>query len=247
MRIKLNIAILGVLMAISGCASTNAGKTLQERMVVIDGKNIEVTDVFRVTWSDDKILKVSDFGNGVYVSVHAVFGGGPYKNLENIVKNYLITKGIKISDKVEGSDLAVRFSIGGSPNLADAESKAAYSNLPNTDQVVINSGALVAGVASAGPTAVIGFAIGAMLNIDKEAIVGSTIIRKPIYFKNAFGREAIKSAVEDGEFNNLIKIKYRLEKDKEAGDDIVFKMIVNQWGNRFILPEQKSTQPITQK
>jgi hypothetical protein len=49
-----------------------------------------------------------------------------------------------------------------------------------------------------------------------------------------------KSTVDDGTFTNGVTVKYKLEKENEATEDLVLKMLVDQWVKLYLVIDAES-------
>jgi len=213
--------------------------------VIIDGKNIAITSVSTTPLISNKVVSNLDFPDGIFINVSHVFGGPRYLNAEALVRERFSSQGIKVVDKMEGASAMMMVMIpGGSFNLADADKKAAYSSLPNTDQVLINSGAVAGALMTGGPAVLIGLAVGSLFPVDSKATISTMIFMKPVMEKGMFFGENIRSSLKDGEFSNGIYISYKLEKGKEATDDIALKMVTDQWIKKFVLFDAQPSTPV---
>lgn len=211
--------------------------------VVIDGKNIAITDVSPVRFLDNRTVSNLDFPQGVYITVAKRMGGERYPNAEALVRERFSSQGIKVTDKMDGASAMIMFGIAGSLDLADADKKAAYSSRPSTEQVVVNGGALIGGIVTSGPGAILGFAVGSMFPVDSKSMISAQVIMKPVITKGMFG-ENITSELKDGSFTNSIQVNYKLEKGNEATDDIALKMVADQWIKKFVLFDMKPSAPV---
>lgn len=212
-------------------AIVSFGAMAAEEGVVYDGKIILMTDVSDAPSSDGRVFHSKDFPDGVYVRVAKMFHGERYPDLEAIVRECLAGKGFKMADNMEGSSMELAFTVFGKLSLEDANNKAAHSNRPNGVNVAGTVGAaLVAGAPGA-----IAFMAGSVFPTDSRTSLTAMSLMKPVKTKGLFGGEGLKSSVDGGTFTNGIAVKYKLEKDKEATEDAIFKMLVDQWMKRYVI------------
>ncbi len=130
-----------------------------------------------------------------------------------------------LSETIEGSDLTLLFDSQGSMDMSNADAKAAYSNMPSTPNII---GAAGAGVV-AGIPGLVAFATGGLFPTDSKTVLNAMVLIMPVKTKGTFGGEKIGSSISDGTFTNGVTVKYKLEKGNEATEDLVLKMLVDQW------------------
>jgi hypothetical protein len=212
----------------------SVGAFATDQPVSIDGRNIVVTDFSEAGFGNDK-LGSKDVGKGVYVfagpSITPILSER-LPNAERIIAERLKMQGVKVVDKLEDADLAIYFSTSLSLNMVKADHQAANSLAPNADQFAAVSGQLINAVLTAGPAGLVGYAAGALFNTDSKLLVQAMIFKKPYYGKSMFGKTVIKS---DDVSTQAAKIFYKLEKDKEAPDDVVLKMVADQWTKHYVV------------
>jgi len=197
---------------------------LAEEGVTYDGKNIALTDV-SVAWSSDgRKFNARDMQNGIYIKMAPYYFGSELPNASALIRQRFTELGFKISKKMEGSDLALLFDAQGSMNMSDADAKAAHSRAPNAVDV---SGAATAGIV-AGIPGVLAFASGALFQTDSKTTLNAMVLLKP---------NSRKSTVDDGTFTNGVFVKYKLEKGNEATEDLVLKMLVDQWIKLYVVSD----------
>jgi hypothetical protein len=240
---KVTIALLlSVLISSSGAMAESASK-----VEIVDGKNIEITDIsISGIGMSDRTFKMDELSNGVYIVVSgSIFDAKKYPNAEEAVKRVFTRKGIKISENIDGSSLMLKLYMSGSLSMSDADKKAAHSNLPNTTSVVVNGAIVAGGLVANGPSALVGAATGLLFNVDSKSTAQAMIIMQPKKFKGFFG-EGIKTSVDNGDLTNNIAVKYKLEKDNEAGDDVVLTMLTEQWIKKFIPTDESEPKLVSQ-
>lgn len=231
MKNKCFYALLGVLISMF---TFNA---FAEEGVTYGGKNIAITAVDTARSSDGRKLQVADLQKGVYIKSANYFYGAEFVNASALIRSRFTTLGIKLSDSMENSDLALLFDAQGSMDMKNADAKAAHSNLPNNENIF---GAAGAGVV-AGIPGIIAFASGGLFQSDSKTVLNAMVLLKPVKTKGMFG-DKINSSVENGAFTNGITVQYKLEKSNEATEDLVLTMLVDQWIKRFIdLPAKPAT------
>jgi len=208
--------------------------------VVIDNKKILLTDVSVSGGSDGRTFKAADLTKGVHVKVAKMFYGKRYPNAEALVKERLTAKGIKIAEQEDGASLALMFDIGGSMDMESAEAKADYSSLPSTSKVAANAGAVAGAVVSFGTGGAAAAAVGFLFPVDSKSLINAMVLVEPKKTKGFLG-EGLNSSVKNGTFTNGVSVSYKLEKDHEAPDDVVLKMLIDQWVSKYI--SNDSTQP----
>lgn len=226
---KMAVVLFMVCFSIGSMAADDAAKG-----VVIDGKNIAITEISSlIGFNDGKNISEKDLAKGVFVTLGFNVEKIQYPNAEAVVRERFANKGIKLVDKIEDAGISLVFLFSGSVDVKDADKKAAYSNLPSARVVAANGGALVAGYTTNGPGALLGFAIGSMFPVDSKSLVGVQVSIQPKISKGFFGTK-IESSMDDGNFRDGMNIHYKLEKDKEATDDVVLKMMTDQWIQKYI-------------
>lgn len=209
---------------LSGCAS---GPNPKDKHVTIDDKNIAVADFDELFISSSKKLKSSELNNGVYIIATCVCCSNPrFINAEKVIGSVFKAHGIKIADSLVTSSKRISFTTTGALDLARADQAAAYSAWPNSGQVASGGGQMIGAVmngarsAAGGVGGLVGFAVGALWNSDsKLGLVAS--VSNP-----ANGNDF---------FTKVVSIYYRLEKGKEAADDVVLKMAIEQWVSNFVV------------
>jgi hypothetical protein len=129
--------------------------------------------------------------------------------------------------------------------MSDADKKAAHSNLPNTTSVVVNGAIVAGGLVANGPSALVGAATGLLFNVDSKSTAQAMIIMQPKKSKGFFG-EGVGSGIDNGYITNNITLKYKLEKDNEAGDDVVLTMLTEQWIKKFFPTDDSEPKIVSQ-
>lgn len=217
--------LLSVLL--SGCAS---GPNPKDKHVTIDGKNIDVTDFDELFISSSKKLKTSEIKNGVFIVATCIcFDKLKFPSADKVINSVFNEHGIKVVDSPVGASKQISFITGGSLDMARADQAAAYSALPNAGQVASGSGQMIGAVvsgsrslgsAAGGAGGLVGFAIGALWNSDSKMTLVTSVVNP---------------ADQNDFFTKGVNIFYRLEKGKEAPDDVILKMAVDQWINNFVV------------
>lgn len=204
--------------------------------VNIDGKNIVVTEATNAFGSEEKKIHSKDLQNAIYVEV-ATIGGDEFKNLSLLAKERFALKGFKVTDSPVGASVKISLNVTGSINMSDANKRADYSSLPTGSLVVVNGGAAIGTAISSGLPGLVGFALGGLYPSDIKASINGTVYIKPVEKTTWRG---LKVFVSENNFINMMRVFYKLEKDKEASDDTAFKMLVDQWINRYMVLDAES-------
>lgn len=197
---------------------------LAEEGVTYDGKNIALTGVSVAGSSDGRKFNARDLQNGIYIKMAPYFFGSELPNASALIRQRFTELGFKVNEKMEGSDLALLFDAQGSMDMSSADAKAAHSRVPNAVNV---GGAAAAGVV-AGIPGVLAFASGALFPTDSKTTLNAMVLLKP---------DSRKSTVDDGTFTNGVLVKYKLEKGNEATEDLVLKMLVDQWIKLYVVSD----------
>lgn len=199
---------------------------LAEEGVTYEGKNIALTGVSAAGSSDGRKFNAKDLQNGIYIKMAPYFFGSELPNASALIRQRFTELGFKVNEKMEGSDLALLFDAQGSMDMsnANAKAKAAHSRIPNAVNV---GGAAAAGVV-AGIPGVLAFASGALFPTDSKTTLNAMVLLKP---------NSRKSTVDDGTFTNGVTVKYKLENGNEATEDLVLKMLVDQWITLYVVSD----------
>ena len=202
------------------------------------------------TWtrevSDMPNLKEESLDNGIYIIACNGAIDKRLPNVENEISNIFKNKGFKISDTLEGSSYAIAFSINGDIDIVKADKQVAHSALPNANQVANHVGTLANSVLSGvgngvgGATGLAGWVIAEMLQTDSNFKISTTLFKNPTKYKGFLG-ERIKGS-DDVRYGTAAFVFYKLEKGKEASDDIVLKMAVNEWIDHFMPVQNVNSQ-----
>ncbi len=158
----------------------------------------------------------------------------------------MIQKGFKVTDKFEGCSAAFTFTVNGSLDLVSANKQAAYSAMPNSQQIASGAGnlahAVITGINSGGGGAagLAGFVIGQLFDTDSKLGIVASFQKDPVKSKGFFGEKI--SGSDDEHYSGVANIHYKLEKGKEASDDIVLKMAVDEWIDHFMPVRNVNTQ-----
>jgi len=216
--------VLGLFVAGQGFAA-DEGAT-------INGKNIAILDT--ITTSAERVIHKADLGNGVYITVNKMMFGEVRPNTTKVLRERFAAAGIKLADAEVGSSMSLRFDAGGTIDIGEAEKAAAYTAAPNAQQVMVNGGVVVAGVANLGKAGVLGTLVGLAFTPDAKSTIMAQVYMQPHMEKGFFGGENARSSIPDGSFIDGVRVTYKLEKDKEAGDDVVLMMLADQWIKKYI-------------
>lgn len=217
-----------VMLAISTLMSFGA---LAEEGVTYDGKNIAMTAVSAAPSSDGRKFHSNDIHNGVYIKSANYFFGKEYPNASDLIRRRFAALGIKVTDTMEGSDLAFLFDSQGSMDMSNADAKATHTNTPSTQNII---GAASAGVV-AGIPGLVAFASGGLFPTDSKTVLNAMVLLKPVKTKGMFGGEKVSSSVDGGTFTNGVTVKYKLEKGNEATENLVLEMLVDQWVKQYMV------------
>ena len=226
MKMNILVSLMAMLLSMAAYA--------KDEPVTIDGKHILVTDVSEMGWGNSA-LHTNDLKNGVYVQVTSSSNVDSHlPNAEKVIASELESHGIKIADKLEGSSIAL--------DMAKADQAAAYSALPNAGQVAAGGGQMIGAVmnsarsAAGGVGGLVGFLAGELFNTDSKLLLQTGVYKDPIYAKvGLFGIRGIKSTSDDSIHQPSLKIFYKLEKGKEASDDVVLKMAIDEWIRHYVV------------
>lgn len=218
----------------------------EDKPIEIDGKHILLTD-FSVRHSDLPDFKKESLNNGIYIIAWAGAMDKRLPNAEKMISEVFRSKGFKISDTLEGSSFAIAFTVpNGAIDIVRADKQAGYSASPNSSQVATHAGALansvLSGIGNGGGGAVglAGWAIAELLQSDSNFGIIGTIFKEPTKYKGFLG-ERIKGS-DDKRYGTMSFVFYKLEKGKEASDDVVLKMGVNEWIDHFMPAHNVNTQ-----
>lgn len=221
------VGFLGLLFSINAFA--------KDELVTIDGKNITVTDFDESFLSSSKKHKSSEFNNGVYIIATCICMDNPrFKNAEKAIATVFKKHGIKIADNLKDSSKKISFTTGVSLDIGRADRQAANSFMPNHGQVASMSGQIAGAAMSGGAGGLVGFAIGALWNTDSKLLIQGNVV---------------DSSNQDDWQLHSATIFYNLEKGKEATDDVVLKMAVEQWIKHYVVfdtPEVPIVDPLTE-
>lgn len=139
-------------------------------------------------------------------------------------------------------------------DMSKADQAAAYSGLPNAGQVIggglqmLGAGINSVGTAAGGAGGLVGFAMGAIFNLDSKLYISAMEFKSPVHGENSHG-SFVKS---DDVHQAGASVFYKLEKGKEAPDDVVLKMAVDEWIKHFVIFDARpvvaeaSTVPVAQ-
>ncbi|MDD5056546.1 MAG: hypothetical protein PHQ60_02135 [Sideroxydans sp.] len=207
--------------------------------VNIDGKNIQITEVKA---TGERVFHSNEFPKGIFVIANSSPASGDrFPNAETIISARLKLQGFKVVEKVEDASVAIKFATSGTITTASVDSKAAYSMLPNAGQVTVNAGGAIASALTSGPAGVVGFLIGGLYQSDSKGLMFVEVLQNPVVTRGWRGNENIGSGISNGTFAEGLHVYYRLEKDKEAQDDTIMKMLIDQWIKRYLVLD---TEPV---
>lgn len=211
-----------------------------ESGVVIDGKNIVVTEADRMMGSEDRVFNKTEFPKGIYVIANSSIGSlDRFRNAEIVIGERLKLQGFNVVEKMEDASIAIKFSLSGTVAMSDADKQAAHSLLPSSGTIAINSGALIAGTVINGVPGAVGFLIGGLYPTDSKGIMAAEVLINPVITHGFFGMTGISSTTKDGVIFDTIMVRYKLEKGNEASDDTVLKMVVDQWIKRYLATDSQ--------
>ena len=102
--------------------------------------------------------------------------------------------------------------------------------LPNQEKVIANSGAFISTVLTSGVGGGLAFLAGGMMASSEDSTIVSTVYIKPTTGKNMFGGDIIRSSLpSNGDYSSGVVVEYKREKDRNVSDDLVLKMLAEQW------------------
>ena len=211
-----------------------------EEAVLVDGKRILIT---RPAISDTKyVLHGKDLTDGIYIRVLGNNNGCPFCGdslpyAEVLVKGLFVEHGFKVVDKLEGASISIQFTAHGSMDIVAANNKAAHSNLPSSSKVISSIGAIAAGVSTGGIAAGVGYIAGAFIPTDEETELEGWISEKPELLHGFFGKTSVMSSVKGSDLRYSTGIKYRLEKEDKAPEDVILKLMAEQWINQHMVSD----------
>jgi hypothetical protein len=202
--------------------------------VNIDGKNIDINESSASSFSDGRVFHPTEMPKGIYViAIQSMTSKDRLPNAEALIADRLKLAGFKVVDKMEDASIAIKFSTNSaSLSMENADAKAKHSMF-NAGQVSANAGAAIGAAVGGGAAGVIGFVVGGLYTVDSKSILNGEILINPILNKGLFG-SSITSITPGGVIMNGVSVHYNLEKDAEAGDDTVLKMMVDQWIKNFL-------------
>lgn len=206
------------------------GATAEEG-VKYAGKNIAMTSVSTAPGSDGRQFHSNDIHNGIYIKSANYFFGKEYPNASDLIRKRFAALGVKVTDTIEGSDLALLFDSQGSMDMSNADMKAAHSSMPNNVNIF---GAASAGIV-AGIPGIVAFASGGLFPTDSKTTLNAMVMIKPVKTKGMFGGEKVNSSVDGGTFTDGVMVKYKLENGNEATEDLVLTMLVDQWVKQYMV------------
>lgn len=214
------------------------GAFAKDDPVTIDGKNILVTDFSESGFGSSQVHS-NDFKGGVYIIAGSV--DQRFQNAEKAMAEMFKAHGIKVADTLETSSMAIVVNTMLALDIAKADQAAAYTSGPNAGQVIAGGGQMVGAVynslhaAAGGVGGLVGFAAGALFNTDSKLVISVTTAKNPKYTKGWAARGVRSTLDSGGDNSGVAKVFYKLEKGKEASDDIVLKMAIDQWIKHFVI------------
>ena len=219
----------------------STGAYAKDQQITIDGQHILVTDVGEPGFFNSKIHS-SDMNGGVYIIVPAGNSGVGTRlpNAEKAIAAEFEAHGIKVADSIENASVSITFTSMLALDMARADRAAAHTYAPNAGQVIATGGQLAGAVANSVHTAAggaggaVGFLIGAMWEDTKLGLL-AMVAKKPSFFQNSSGNTYVKG---DDISNNGLKVFYKLEKGKEASDDVILKMAIDQWIKEYVIQDE---------
>lgn len=220
-------------MSLAGAASA------ADEAVMVDGKPILVTSVD--TGGNQVKYHSKDYQNGIFIRVSDdpnTFGGNEMLNAEALAKAIFVNHGFNVVDKVQDADISIQFGTDafGSFKMANADTKAAHSNLPSVGKVSVGIGAAAASFASGGIAGGIGYIAGSFIQTDERTTFSGLVSKKPeSKVRGYFGNASIFSSVKDGDQWAGFIFKYRLEKDNKATEDAILKLMVEKWVAQYMV------------
>ena len=176
--------------------------------VNIDGKNITITDIDHSIFSSERKFSTVTDASAVFISPDGV-------NIQRIVRERFELAGVHTVDKVEDSTISVLFLTTGSISMPNVDKAAEHSALLNQQQVTDNISPIAGSIVAGGPIGGIAYLAGFLFESNVK-LIGSV-------------------QTKDGHATNTPMFNYKLEKGKEASDDAVFKTLVDQWINLYIV------------
>jgi hypothetical protein len=227
MKTNIFTIVTGILIAMTSISSF-----AKDESVIIDDKKIVVTDSSK-SMAGSTVIKNSNLNDGVYIVAGNLKNRFP--NAEKVIIDRFKLHGIKVSDDMEKSSVAIGFDTPNGLDMAKADQSAAHSSLPSVGKVGSMGAQAVGAVLSGGAAGLVGFAVGALWDTDSYLSVSAVSHVKPVYKTGFFNIKSFVSSVDDGIHNHYAKVSYKLEKGKEASDDVVLKMAVDQWIKNFIV------------
>lgn len=236
MKKILSVIVVMSVLAMTGCASA-------PKNIAMDGKLIVVTDESTVPFLSDRALKKADLADGLFVRIAGnMYDKTVYPNADVIVKERFTSRGIKLAETESDSSVIVKFYLQGSASLADIEKSANHATHIDSAELIVNGGIVAGNYISMGPVALAGAAVGLMFDQDKKTFIASlmTINPRPAITVNGVN----KASIEKTDIVNGISVKYKLEKGKEARDEVVLKVLVDSWINKYIVLDPQPSTPV---
>jgi hypothetical protein len=225
------VGLLGLLIS--------AGVFAEDEPVTIDGKHILVTDVTEPGFYNKQIHSSIFNGGGAYIIAGSV--NQRFPSAEKAIAEIFKSHGIPVADSLETSSVAMVFTTWLALDMANADQMAAHVHIPNAAQIATEGtqmlGAVMvfADVATGVAVALAGFAA-ELLNTDTKLVISVSSYKKPVY-RHGQGGTSIGTDSKDSDAMSygLAKIYYKLEFGKEASDDVVLKMAVDQWIKHYVI------------
>lgn len=240
MKYKIFAGLMVIMLA--GCS------TMKGDPVAIDGKHILVTDVSEPGFFNSKIHS-NIMKGGVYIIAGSVDNRFP--NAEKAMAEMFKANGIAVADSLETASVAIVVNTMLALDMASADRQAANSAMPNASQVASGGGQLIGAVlsgarsAAGGGGGLVGFVAGALFNTDSKLLILVTAYKKPVYRKGFAGRGVGSDSKDsDAHAGAVAKIFFKLEKGKEAPDDVVLKMAMDQWIKHYVIFDSLPQSPV---
>lgn len=222
-----------ILVALASLVINSLPAFAEEQMITIDGKQIVITEIDKMFGSSERKIDAKLLQGGIYVIAEAEIGGNRLPNAEALIKEQFAAAGIPISDTLESSAAAITFWANGSLNLARADQR--YAQGMNANKISSGIAAAAGSMVANGVAGGAGALIGLFIPQDEKTIITGLVREKPFMNKGLFG-SSLRSSVKDGEYGDQIEIQYSLpkEEEKQATQDVILKMAVDQWIKRYI-------------
>ena len=215
-------------MAVALCALSAGAHAWGYEKLEIDGKQVRISGVKAGDEYGDYVIQPRDAEGGIYVV--AAWNLGSKEILPSttaVIRQYLASKGFKITDKLEGASMAIRFSVDG------ANCNEGIAQGPENAGSVVANGVIGAGVANAigGTTA------------GMTMLLGSGGRSRDVIDLELTGHIVLNPTVDPmkDEFSKTIQhsdklVAHYTTKDKSTTADVL-KIMTDQWIKHYT--EQK--------